>query len=121
MLRLQPNEGIKLELMTKEPDIRSMRFQSLPLNLSFSDAFSGRAPTAYERLLMDIIDGNPTLFMRRDEVDAAWSWIEPIVDGWSEHNYGPILYDAGSWGPEASNALLARDGRQWSEGLRSQP
>ena len=118
MLRLQPNEGIQLELMTKEPDIRSMRFQSLPLNLSFSDAFSGRAPSAYERLLMDIIEGNPTLFMRRDEVDAAWAWIEPILKGWTDHNYAPNLYPAGSWGPEAARTLLARDGREWTEALR---
>ena len=119
VLRLQPDEGITLELVAKEPDLRATRFQSVPLNLSFREAFRGRPPSAYERLLMDVLEGNPTLFMRRDEVAAAWAWIEPILVGWQEQEVRPGTYSAGSWGPGMARDLLAREQRLWSEGKRS--
>ena len=70
---------------------------------------------AYERLLMDVVRGNPTLFMRKDEVSAAWQWIDPILDGWKSERVAPRPYTAGSWGPSDATALLARDGRSWHE------
>ena len=81
-MRLQPDEGVKLWLMTKDPGPGGMRLRDVPLDLSFAEAFKVRYPDAYERLLIDVIRGNPTLFMRRDEVEAAWAWIDPILAAW---------------------------------------
>ena len=77
--------------------------------------FGGRQPDAYERLLMDVVRGNPTLFMRRDEVEAAWHWIDPILAAWNSSEDAPKPYTAGSWGPSAAVALIERDGRTWHE------
>jgi glucose-6-phosphate 1-dehydrogenase len=76
--------------------------------------FAGRAPEAYERLLMDVIRGNPTLFMRRDEVEA-WEWAEPILPSWQTAGGEPKRYPAGTAGPSAANTLIERDGRCWHE------
>ncbi|MCI0466166.1 MAG: glucose-6-phosphate dehydrogenase [Beijerinckiaceae bacterium] len=114
-IRLQPDEGIKLWLMLKEPGAGGMRLQHVPLDMSFAKAFGIYAPEAYERLLMDIIRGNATLFMRRDEVEAAWRWIDPIREAWNHMEEGPRPYFAGTWGPSAAIALVERDGRSWSE------
>jgi glucose-6-phosphate 1-dehydrogenase len=92
-----------------------MRLREAPLNLSFAETFKVRYPDAYERLLMDVIRGNPTLFMRRDEVEAAWSWVEPILESWHDLNEPPKPYAAGTWGPSAAIALIERDGRTWYE------
>jgi glucose-6-phosphate 1-dehydrogenase len=117
VIRLQPDEGIKLWLMLKEPGPGGMRLQHVPLDMSFAKAFDGRTPDAYERLLMDVIRGNATLFMRRDEVEAAWHWIDPIREAWSRMSEPPRPYHAGTWGPAASIALIERDGRTWHEEL----
>ena len=114
-IRLQPDEGIKLWLMLKEPGAGGMRLQHVPLDMNFAEAFNIHAPEAYERLLMDVIRGNATLFMRRDEVEAAWRWIDPIREAWSQMNEPPRPYFAGTWGPAAAIALVERDGRSWSE------
>jgi glucose-6-phosphate 1-dehydrogenase len=114
-IRLQPDEGIKLWLMLKEPGAGGMRLQHVPLDMSFAETFSIYAPEAYERLLMDVIRGNATLFMRRDEVEAAWRWIDPIRDAWDHMEEPPRPYIAGTWGPAASIALVERDGRSWNE------
>ena len=74
---MQPDEGMRLHLTAKEPGPGGIRLRPVSLDLSYADAFDQRSPDAYERLLMDVIRGNPTLFMRRDEVEAAWSWVEP--------------------------------------------
>ena len=79
VVRLQPDEGITLRLMTKEPGPGGLRLRSAPLDLSFAEAFSGRFPEAYERLLMDVVRGNATLFMRRDEVETAWAFLDPVL------------------------------------------
>lgn len=115
VVRLQPDEGIQLILMAKDPGPGRMRFRAAPLNLSFAETFRVRYPDAYERLLMDVVRGDPTLFMRRDEVEAAWAWIEPILDAWRESDELPRPYPAGSWGPSAAIALIERDGRTWHE------
>ena len=85
------------------------------LNLSFAEAFKIRNPDAYERLLMDVVRGNATLFMRRDEVEAAWTWVEPILDTWERRAEAPKTYVAGTDGPAAAIALIERDGRTWNE------
>ncbi len=115
VIRLQPDEGIKLWLMLKEPGAGGMRLRYVPLDMNFADAFQVYAPEAYERLLMDVIRGNATLFMRRDEVEAAWRWIDPIREAWTQLNEPPRPYFAGTWGPAAAIALVERDGRSWNE------
>ncbi len=108
IIRLQPQEGLRLQLTAKEPGPGGMRLFPSELNLSFDDAFDQRLPDAYERLLMDVARGNQTLFMRLDEVLAAWDIINPLLG-----TGDPELYKAGSMGPAGGDALLARDGRQW--------
>ena len=117
IIRLQPEEGMKLELMTKSPEPGGLHLSPTQLDISFEKAFATRYPDAYERLLMDSVRGNPTLFMRRDEVEAAWSWVEPIIEAWDESREPPRFYPAGSWGPTSAIALIERDGRTWYEEL----
>jgi glucose-6-phosphate 1-dehydrogenase len=114
-IRIQPDEGMQLLTMSKVPGPGGMRLRRAPLDLNFAETFQTRSPEAYERLLMDVARGNPTLFMRRDEVEAAWRWIEPILGGWAAQGDRPRPYIAGSWGPSASAALIARDNRSWAE------
>jgi glucose-6-phosphate 1-dehydrogenase len=115
VLRLQPDEGVHLRLVTKEPGPGQLRLRSVPLNLSFAETFQSRLPDAYERLLGDVLRGNPTLFMRRDEIEAAWTWIEPILADWATSDQPPRRYAAGTGGPVAATALIERDGRTWHE------
>ena len=115
VIRLQPDEGVKLYLMIKDPGPGGMRFREVPLNLSFAETFKGPNPDAYERLLMDVIRGSQALFMRRDEVEAAWTWADPILEAWSRLGRVPDPYTAGTWGPSTAVALIERDGRTWHE------
>ena len=114
VIRLQPDEFIKLGMMTKLPGA-GMELEHEELNLNLKDRHDGRTFQAYERLLLDVIRGVATLFMHRTEVEAAWRWIEPILDGWQELGDRPRPYNAGTWGPPKSVALLERDGRSWYE------
>ncbi|AKU11169.1 glucose-6-phosphate 1-dehydrogenase [Azoarcus sp. CIB] len=114
VIRLQPDEGLELHLMAKVPG-DEMRLRPVALNLDFADTYHGRQWDAYERLLMDVIRGKLTLFMRRDELDAAWRWVEPILDGWEQDSTPPRPYTAGTWGPAASSALVGRDGLAWRQ------
>ena len=115
VMRLQPDEGVKLWLMIKDPGPGGMRLRDVPLDMSFAEAFNVRHPDAYERLLLDVVRGHQTLFMRRDEVEAAWQWIDPILDAWRNSEDAPKPYTAGTWGPSAAIALIERDGRTWHE------
>jgi glucose-6-phosphate 1-dehydrogenase len=113
VLRLQPDEGVRLWLNMKEPGPGGLRIKTAPLDLSFVEEFGVRYPDAYERLLMDIVRGNLSLFMRRDEVDAAWTWADALLAAWDETGAEPHPYAAGSNGPTQSALLLDRDGRAW--------
>jgi glucose-6-phosphate 1-dehydrogenase len=115
IIRLQPDEGVKLSLMVKQPGPGGLRLRESSLDMTFAETFGGRHPEAYERLLMDAVRGNQTLFMRRDEVEIAWAWVDPIVAAWRESGTAPRPYAAGSWGPSAAIALVERDGRTWHE------
>ena len=117
IIRLQPDEGVESEMLNKVPGIgRGVGLQRTMLDLSFSDAFKGeRIADAYERLILMVMCGNQALFIHRDEVERSWTWIDSIQDGWDCCNEEPKSYPAGSWGPVASVALLARDGREWEE------
>ena len=115
-IRLQPNEGITLGVTIKEPGPGGMRLIDVPLDMTFADALGPEGAEnvdAYERLIMDVIRGNQTLFMRGDEVEAAWAWTDPIIEGWTARADVPKPYDSGSAGPDASDQLMARDARAW--------
>ncbi len=117
-IRLQPNEGIDLTVTIKEPGPGGMRLIDVPLDMTFAKALGEEAeaaPDAYERLIMDVIRGNQTLFMRGDEVEAAWSWTDPLIAGWEARHDVPKLYDQGSSGPDDALMLLHRDGRRWRD------
>ncbi len=116
VIRLQPDEGVKQFVMIKDPGPGGMRLRRVPLDMTFADSFHVRNPDAYERLIMDVVRGNQTLFMRRDEVEAAWKWIDPIQEAWGQNGQEPQGYTAGTWGPSAAIALVERDGRTWHEG-----
>ena len=117
VIRLQPDEGVEIEMLNKVPGVADgIKLQRTVLDLSFSEAFAGeRIADAYERLILEVMRGNETLFVHRDEVERSWSWIDSIQDAWQHCNEAPKKYPAGSWGPVASVALLARDDREWEE------
>ncbi len=115
VIRLQPDEGVKQWIMIKDPGPGGMRLKQIALDMSFAESFTERNPDAYERLVMDVVRGNQTLFMRRDEVEAAWKWIDPIQNAWAETHQDVQGYTSGTWGPSASVALIERDGRTWHE------
>ena len=117
VIRLQPDEGVEIEMLNKVPGIgKGVQLQRTLLDLSFSEAFSEeRIADAYERLILEVMHGNQALFVHRDEVERSWRWIDSIQDAWAGCNEPPKSYPAGSWGPVASVALLARDGREWEE------
>jgi glucose-6-phosphate 1-dehydrogenase len=114
-IQVQPDEGMRLQMTAKEPGPGGVRLRPVSLDLSYAAAFGRRSPDAYERLLMDVVQGNPTLFMRRDEVEAAWAWVEPILARWAETPIRPKRYPAGTSGPTTAAMLLERDGRSWQE------
>jgi glucose-6-phosphate 1-dehydrogenase len=117
IIRLQPDEGITLRMTIKEPGQGGMRLKEVPLDMSFAEALGedAAAPDAYERLIMDVIRGDQTLFMRGDEVEAAWEWADPLIKGWQAAGNAPAQYDAGGSGPEDALMLMHRDGRRWRE------
>jgi len=117
IIRLQPNEGITLRMTIKEPGPGGLRLAEVPLDMSFADHVGRdmRVADAYERLIMDVIRGDQTLFMRGDEVEAAWEWVDPILYGWNALRARPETYEPGSAGPGTSDELLARDGRKWRD------
>jgi glucose-6-phosphate 1-dehydrogenase len=121
VIHLQPKDGLELHLLAQGQANRSSRSaqaQSLApvqLDLDFDKRFGSERVGAYERLLLDVIDGRLNLFVRSDEQEEAWRWVEPIIEHWNNDPQGPRLYAAGTWGPSASSAMIARDGFCWSE------
>ena len=116
VIRLQPNEGITMDVTIKEPGPGGMRLINVPLDMTFADALGPSVdyvPDAYERLIMDVIRGNQTLFMRDDEVEAAWKWTDPIIKGWQNRGEIPKFYDSFSSGPAEAKTLIERDNRKW--------
>ncbi|QNN65356.1 glucose-6-phosphate dehydrogenase [Sphingomonas rhizophila] len=118
VIEIQPRENIRLELMAKRPglDRDGIRLREVPLDLSLANAFADhRRRIAYERLLLDLIEGQQTLFVRRDEVEAQWQWIDGVRASLAAARAAPQEYKAGSWGPRAAQSLIERDGRQWND------
>jgi glucose-6-phosphate 1-dehydrogenase len=110
---LQPCDSITLSILAKKPG-DAMKLQAVDLSLDLASSFGNQQLDAYERLLMDVVKGNLTLFMRRDELDAAWRWIDPIREGWGQYDARPKGYTAGTWGPAGASALIGRDGFSWN-------
>ncbi len=118
LIRLQPEESIELQLMSKTPglDRAGLHLSQVSLDLDLHEEFSAsRKRLSYERLYMDAIEGNGTLFVRRDETEAAWKWIDAILDGWHATAAMPKSYPAGTWGPSAAVSLIERHGHSWRE------
>lgn len=117
VIRLQPDEGLRLSIMTKEPGPGGFRLRPIALDMTFEEELGKdwHIPEAYERLLMDVVRGNQTLFMRGDEVEAAWRWIDPIIQAWQASGASPEAYDVGSDGPVGAVEMMARDRRRWRE------
>jgi glucose-6-phosphate 1-dehydrogenase len=114
-IRLQPEEDILLEVMNKAPGISPMRLESLPLSLTLGGGSKGRRRIAYERLLLDALRGYSTLFVRRDEVEKAWEWVDGANEAWKRAGGQARPYAAGTWGPAGAFALIEREGRSWHD------
>ncbi len=121
IIHLQPKDGLELHLLTQGGAQRRANTRQMPslmpahLDLDFDQRFGSERVGAYERLLLDVIDGRLNLFVRSDEQQAAWSWVEPLLAHWASDSQGPRPYAAGSWGPSAASAMIARDGHCWHE------
>ncbi len=117
IIHLQPNEGVEIEMLNKIPGIdEHIKLQKTKLDLSFSDTFKeSRIFGGYEKLILEAMRGNTTLFLSREEIEQAWTWVDSIQNAWHHYKDTPKRYPAGTWGPVASVALLARDGRAWEE------
>lgn len=116
-IRLQPDEGVDIEILNKVPGLdHKHKLQTTKLDLSYSETFNqSHLADAYERLLLETMRGIQALFVRRDEVEAAWGWVDSIIDAWNADAEAPKPYQAGTWGPVASVAMITRDGRSWNE------
>lgn len=112
-INIQPNMGIKLGMQAKRPGLR-MLLDTVEMNFDYDDSFTSPSPEAYETLLLDVMQGDSTLFMRADQVEAAWKIVMPVLEDWESNEAADFPnYEAGSWGPKQSDALLAKDGRSW--------
>ncbi|MFT3819502.1 MAG: glucose-6-phosphate dehydrogenase [Rubrivivax sp.] len=115
VIKLQPEDGLELHLLAAKGGASNERLSPVSLDLDFDKAFPTERVGAYERLLLDAIAGRLNLFVRSDEQEQAWTWVMPILDAWASDPSGPRPYAAGTWGPAAASALIARDGCAWAE------
>lgn len=116
VIRLQPDESLQLTLMAKDLTRNELSLMPVTLNLNLNENGKLFRSDAYRRLLLDVVNNNHALFLHRDEVDAAWQWIDPIIAAWQASQRRPHLYRAGSWGPEEADQLIAQYGRAWYNG-----
>jgi glucose-6-phosphate 1-dehydrogenase len=112
LIRIQPDEGISLTVAAKEPG-PDLKLGPVTLDFKYNEVFGGEPPEAYERLLLDVIHGDATLYARGDWVERAWELLQPVIDAWSRTPAGLPMYEAGSWGPAEADAFIARDGGAW--------
>jgi glucose-6-phosphate 1-dehydrogenase len=116
IIHLQPNEGVEIQMLNKIPGIdENIMLKKNKLDLSFSEIKKSKIFGGYEKLVLEAMRGNPTLFLSREEIEQAWTWVDSIQDAWAHIDVAPIPYAAGTWGPEAANDLIARDERAWEE------
>jgi glucose-6-phosphate 1-dehydrogenase len=114
VLRIQPNEGITLRFAAKVPG-PTMMLRDVNMDFLYGSSFLRQSPDAYERLLLDAMLGDTTLFIRADEVEQAWTWSDPIEERWAEHPERTLLYPAGSWGPDSTMVMIQRNGVTWRQ------
>jgi glucose-6-phosphate 1-dehydrogenase len=112
IVRIQPEEGISLRFLSKQPG-SGMRLRPVSMDFNYGSSFGERSPTAYETLLVDAMTGDATLYTRQDMVEASWRVVQPILDNWQSHKMDFPNYEPGTWGPEAADAMLARRGHHW--------
>ncbi len=117
VIRIQPDEGVSYKFSVKNPMDDDFGLWETKLDVHFEREFAVRYPDAYERLLLDAVRGYPVLFIRRDEVAAAWKWVAPVMEAWAKNEVPMAHYAAGSWGPEEARQMLARDGQVWHEDM----
>ena len=115
VIKLQPEDGLELHLLASKGSAQGEMLAPVSLDLDFDKVFESERVGAYEKLLMDALAGRLNLFVRSDEQEQAWRWVEPILDAWARDPNGPRTYAAGSWGPPAASAMVARDGNTWDE------
>jgi glucose-6-phosphate 1-dehydrogenase len=121
VIQIQPNEGIRLSFQAKRPGLR-MHLSPVDMRFSYSEAFEESPPAAYETLLLDVMEGDATQFMRADQIELAWSIITPVLNAWAKTE--PVdfpNYQAGTWGTQAATVLIAQDGRSWMTPTEAQP
>ena len=114
VISLQPEEYIRLSIRAKQPG-PGMRLRNVDLNLNLTESITERQHSAYERIILDLLRGSQTLFLRHDELVAAWSWIDPILEAWQDSDKAPAGYQAGTWGPAESSHLVFEDDSRWHE------
>jgi glucose-6-phosphate 1-dehydrogenase len=120
-LCIQPDEGIHLRFEAKLPD-SDQAMRSVDMDFHYRSSFDGSLPEAYERLLLDALEGDASLFTRSDSIEAAWCLLDPVLQGWEAGKVPPLVsYPAGSWGPAEADQLLERDGRRWRFGCLDEP
>ncbi len=116
IIHLQPNEGVEIQMLNKIPGIdENILLKKNKLDLSFSEIKKSKIFGGYEKLVLEAMRGNPTLFLSREEIEQAWTWIDSIQDAWAHADVTPQPYPAGTWGPDAANDLIARDERAWED------
>jgi glucose-6-phosphate 1-dehydrogenase len=112
-LQVQPEEGFSLRVSSKQPGVK-VRISPVNMDFRYGNTYGAASPEAYERLLLDVMSGDATLFMRRDAVEAAWGWVTEILEGWQKHGSKWLPeYSAGTWGPVEADRLIQADGRRW--------
>jgi glucose-6-phosphate 1-dehydrogenase len=114
VISLQPEEYIRLSIRAKQPG-PGMRLRPVDLNLNLTSSITERQHSAYEKLIVDLLSGSQTLFLRHDELEAAWTWIDPILEAWQNSEKAPFGYQAGTWGPAESSHLVYEDDSRWRE------
>lgn len=114
VIAMQPDESLNMTLMVKKPGRGSVRVEPMTMELDFPQAQQDFG-SGYQRLILDVINADQSLFVHRDEIDAAWAWVDPIIEAWQQHGQAPLPYEAGSWGPREAEFMLARDGHAWAE------
>lgn len=112
ILRIQPEEGISIRFLSKEPG-SGMQLRPVSMDFNYGSSFGARSPTAYETLLLDAMAGDATLYTRQDMVDASWNVVQPILEVWGNTKFDFPNYAPGTWGPKASDDMLARNGHVW--------
>ena len=113
VIRVQPDEGITMRFGSKVPSSSAFEVRDVTMDFGYGSAFTDSSPEAYERLILDVLLGDPPLFPRHEEVELSWKILDPIEDAWARQDSQPEQYTSGGWGPTSADAMMTRDGRTW--------